>query len=268
MLRRLLQLPPKTFADAALPLLSSKKIVNSAIVGVDSWHPKCSHLIHFRQHFINLHKMVDKEAVEKEKARLKDELSRGYFADISEFQKHRGKIAPASKTLIPSAEAIKFPDLEVNFSDGSSLRLPISDQDVRSSSPEIISSATLICLSFRASSQRMAESWSIPFLNAFSTSPEIRLYEVSFVESWILSSNLFKRLFLKVAKRSDNPQRRIVYSFGDHYDIRKKLQIVNLLTGYIFLNDKHGRIRWQGFGSATEVELSSLISCMSLLLKE
>lgn len=27
-------------------------------------------------------------------------------------------------------------------------------------------------------------------------------------------------------------QRQIVYSFGDHYDLRKELKILNLLTGY------------------------------------
>lgn len=37
---------------------------------------------------------------------------------------------------------------------------------------------------------------------------------------------------------------------------------------YIFLLDKLGRIRWQGFGLATEEELSSLFACTSHLLEE
>ncbi|RWW02536.1 hypothetical protein BHE74_00011824 [Ensete ventricosum] len=40
------------------------------------------------------------------------------------------------------------------------------------------------------------------------------------------------------------------------------------LVGYIFLLDGLGRIRWQGFGHATEEELSWLLSCTSLLLDE
>ncbi|CAK9186791.1 unnamed protein product [Ilex paraguariensis] len=63
-------------------------------------------------------------------------------------------------------------------------------------------------------------------------------------------------------------QRQIVYSFGDNYYFRKELKILNLLTGYIFLLDKFGRIRWQGFGLAAQEELSSLLSCTSLLLGE
>lgn len=50
--------------------------------------------------------------------------------------------------------AVKFPGLEVNFTDGTALKLPITSNgnDVnacKSSVPK----ATLLCLSFRASSQ-------------------------------------------------------------------------------------------------------------------
>ncbi|TYI38058.1 hypothetical protein ES332_A02G000400v1 [Gossypium tomentosum] len=53
----------------------------------------------------------------------------------------------------------------------------------------------------------------------------------------------------------DALQRRIAYSFGDHYYFRKELKILNLLTGYIFLLDKFGIIRWRGFGLAKRTQL-------------
>lgn len=175
----------------------------------------------------------------------------------------------ANKTIIPSLAAVKFPDLKVNFADGRSLILPISSgQNGVDASDMPIPCASLLCLSFRASSQTMAESWSIPFLDAFSAGQRIQIYEVSFIDSWLLSLGLVRNLFLKMMRKSNNPQRQIVYAFGDHYDFRKKLCILNLLTGYIFLLDKLGRIRWQGFGSATKEELSSLMSCTSLLLDD
>lgn len=223
----------------------------------------------FSRHFIDLHQMRSKEAIEKEKARLSDELSRGYFADISEIRKNGGKIAMANKTLIPLGAAIKFPDLEVNLSDGSIRTLPIaSGKSTRESIEKPGPLAELLCLSFRASSQIMVESWSVPFVDAFHASAEVQAYEVSFIDSWLLSRGPIRKMFLKMMKKSANPSREIVYSFGDHYDLRKKLQILNLLTGYIFLLDRFGRIRWQGFGLATEEELSSLLSCTSLLLEE
>lgn len=130
--------------------------------------------------------------------------------------------------------------------------------------------------------------------------------QVSFVDSWLLSQKPVKWLLLRMMKKSNlientsGLQRQLVYSFGDNYYFRKELRILNLLTGYaifaffqlhfisltsltillrnwssksffcryVFLLDKFGRIRWQGFGAATEEEISSLNSCVSLLLEE
>ncbi|KAJ6984044.1 hypothetical protein NC653_022309 [Populus alba x Populus x berolinensis] len=324
----------------------------------------------------------NKAAIEKERARLADELNRGYFADISEFKKHGGKIAVANKIIIPAVAAVKFPDVKVNYSNGTSLKLPI-----RSDGNVVGADATLMCLSFRASSQlenqvfsvvnrftcmsvlhdidtnklslvrirsflkpsipidrgnalleeyfsyrpaierdqffqsclvaqimaisiedgvvldatwvssllcdmtqkclpclfgcdsdlelslEMINSWSMPFLEAFRDAKNVHLYEVSFIDSWFLCLKPIKKMLLRMMRKSDTDgndalQKQIVYSFGDHYYIRKDLRILNLLTGYIFLLDKFGRIRWGGFGLATEEELSSLVSCTSLLLEE
>ncbi|XP_020585268.1 uncharacterized protein LOC110027948 isoform X3 [Phalaenopsis equestris] len=239
MLRRVLQLP-----SAASALTTNAKILAAAPIAACYVHPDQNYRITSRRHFMDLHKMVDKEAIKKANDRLKDELSRGYFADLSEIRKNSGKIAPANKTLIPSVAAAKFPDIVVHFPDGTSIKLPLFEQNGNNNSTdEIIPTASLLCLSFRASSQ------------------------VSFVESWLLSLNPMKNLFLKIARSSSNPLRRFAYFFGDHYDLRKKLQIVNLLTGYIFLLDGYGRIRWQGFGSATPEEVSSLVSKKGVVIE-
>ncbi|KAL6506436.1 hypothetical protein OROGR_024617 [Orobanche gracilis] len=220
--------------------------------------------------FFDIYQMGNKAAIEKERARLKDEMSRGYFADMSEMKQNGGKIALANKTIIPAMAAVKFPTLDVNYSDGSILKLPITSDgnDVNAFTSDI-PKASLMCLSFRASSQPMVDSWSLPFLNTFGDSSDARLYKVSFIDSWLLTRSPIKKLLLKIMRKS-NPdgKQHVVYSFGDHYYFRKDLKILNLLTGYIFLLDKLGRIRWQGFGLATEDEVSSLLSCTSLLLDE
>ncbi|GER34423.1 hypothetical protein STAS_10644 [Striga asiatica] len=223
--------------------------------------------------FLDIYQMGNKQAIEKERARLKDEMSRGYFADMSELKQHGGKIAMANKIIIPSMAAVKFPTIEVNNSDGSSLKLPItSDANDVNVTKSDIPKASLLCLSFRASSQHMVDSWSAPFLNTFGNSSDVRLYEVSFIDSWLLTRSPIKKLLLKIMRKPKPEgeqnvlQRRIVYSFGDHYYFRKELKILNLLTGYVFLLDNLGRIRWQGFGLATEDEIRSLLSCTSLLL--
>ncbi|KAL1161268.1 hypothetical protein V6Z11_A07G122100 [Gossypium hirsutum] len=161
--------------------------------------------------FFDIYKLASKEKIEKERARLADELNRGYFDDMSELKQHGGKA--------------------------------------------------------------MVDSWSKPFYDTFSESKSVQLYEVSFIDSWLLCLNPIKQLLLRFMRKSsdgakDALQRHIVYSFGDHYYFRKELKILNLLTGYIFLLDKFGRIRWQGFGLAKQEELSSLIYCTKVLLEE
>lgn len=218
--------------------------------------------------FLDIYQLGSKEAIEKERARLADEMSRGYFADMSDLKKHGGKVAAANKVIIPAAVAVKFPGFEVSYADGKSVKLPVVMDG--SEAPK----ATLLCLSFRASSQAMINSWSMTFFEGFKNSKNVQLYEVSFIDSWFLTLPPVKRLLLRVMKKSNaaDPnnalQRQVVYSFGDHYYFRKELKILNLLTGYTFLLDKFGRVRWQGSGTATEEELSSLSSCVSLLLEE
>lgn len=223
--------------------------------------------------FLDFYQFGNKEAIKKERERLTDEMNRGYFADISELKQHGGKLAIANKVIVPAATAVKFPQVEVTYADGRTFKLPtICNEGVVGSDKLAIPNASLVCLTFRANSQAMVNSWSTPFREAFSGSKNVQLYEVSFVDSWILCKNPIKSLLLRAMKKSkdetnDGLQRQVVYSFGDHYYFRKELKILNLLTGYIFLLDKFGRIRWQGFGAATEDELASLISCTHLLLE-
>ncbi|KAJ8505671.1 hypothetical protein OPV22_006557 [Ensete ventricosum] len=200
----------------------------------------------FLRTFLDLHQFGNKEAIAKERDRLSDEINRGYFADISEIRKNDGKIAMANNTIIPSSTAVKFPDLEVSLSDGRCVKVPINaGQTVTDTSQMPASCVSLLCLSFRASSLGMVESWILPFRDAFSDAGTVQIYEVSFIDSWLFSLGPARRLILKMMRKSNDPRRQILYSFGDHYYFRKKLQILNLLTGYIFLLDGLGRIRWQ-----------------------
>lgn len=60
----------------------------------------------------------------------------------------------ANKNLIPVAVAAKFPTLEVSYSDGTLLKLPLgSDGNVVDPNKLDVPEATLLSLSFRASSQ-------------------------------------------------------------------------------------------------------------------
>nr|GEV36048.1 ATPase assembly factor ATP10, mitochondria [Tanacetum cinerariifolium] len=96
-------------------------------------------------------------------------MNRGYFADMAELRQHGGKIAIANKVIIPAMAAVKFPQLEVNYSNGKSFKLPITSYGADTESMKAdIPKATLTCLSFRAASHEMTASWSVPFVESFS----------------------------------------------------------------------------------------------------
>lgn len=211
---------------------------------------------------LNIFSVFSKEAREKEKARLKDELNRGYFDDLRDLKKSGGKIAPANTSLTPVAASPRFPALEVYVPKQTlTLTLPISNAN-----------ATLICMAFRASAQPMVVSWSSPFSKKFSDQP-LNVFEVSVIESLLLSLWPIKRLLLRIMRGSqgnteEELERKVVYAFGDTYDFRKVLGVPNLLSGYVFLVDRKGRVRWRASGMATEEEIESMVGCTRRLLQE
>ncbi|KAI3769613.1 hypothetical protein L6452_00722 [Arctium lappa] len=86
-------------------------------------------------------------------------MNRGYFADMAELKQHGGKIAAANKVIIPAMAAVKFPQLEVNYSNGTCFKLPNTAFGSDTESMKVdIPKATLMCLSFRATS-RVAKSF-------------------------------------------------------------------------------------------------------------
>nr|AKM76501.1 AT1G08220-like protein [Pelargonium tetragonum] len=223
--------------------------------------------------FFDFYGLPSKAKNKKQLTRLVDEMKKGRFADAIEFKKHGGKIATASKTIIPALEAVRFPPLEVTYSDGKTLKMPIVS-DRKAYNAEQMPKASLICLTFRAMSNEMINSWCVPFLDTFNASKNVHLYKVSFIEQPLLSWKPMKRLLLWMIRNSNSDvksgalENPLGYFFGDHYWFRKELKLENLITGYVYLVDEFGRIRWQGSGSATEEEIAALLSCTTLLLEE
>ncbi|PSR89906.1 Rop guanine nucleotide exchange factor like [Actinidia chinensis var. chinensis] len=58
--------------------------------------------------------------------------------------------------------------------------------------------------------EAMVDSWSVPFLEAFNNSEKVQLYEVSVVDSWLLSRNPSKRLLLRFMRKSKPDERNDV----------------------------------------------------------
>lgn len=64
------------------------------------------------------------------------------------------QISTANKVIIPAMAAVKFPQLEVHYSAGKFFKVPITTFGTDTESLKAdIPKATLMCLSFRATSQ-------------------------------------------------------------------------------------------------------------------
>lgn len=223
---------------------------------------------------LNIFSIFSREAVEKERQRLADELNRGYFDDYRDLRKHGGKLATASECLFPIAASVKFPSLPVKMASGEHFTFP-SGQNIHNETADTSMStpATLMCLAFRGNGQALVKSWILPFFNSFKAAKNVRIYEVFYIDSWFLSLAPVRYFLLRSMRPKENlgqddEMTKVVYAFGDSYDFRKSLRITNLLTGYIFLLDKQGRVRWRAYGKSTDEEVSSMISCTHKLLDE
>ncbi|KAK2630980.1 hypothetical protein EUGRSUZ_L03607 [Eucalyptus grandis] len=54
----------------------------------------------------------------------------------------------------------------------------------------------------------MIDSWGVPFRNTFHDKEDVHLYEVSFIDSWLLCRKPIKRLLLRIMRkpRSEDDQ--------------------------------------------------------------
>ncbi|KAG6417327.1 hypothetical protein SASPL_119481 [Salvia splendens] len=158
-----------------------------------------------------LERLAHEAAVKQSRDRIKDEMSRSILTDMNEFEKHLlivdfetwVQVSKANKVIVPAVSALKFPSLEVYFTNGSKLTLLVTSKEdeanlsssntaklpltsktndtnvLTSDTAETdIAKASLISLSFRESSQAMVDSWTSPCLKAFAHSSDVRLYEV------------------------------------------------------------------------------------------
>eukprot|EP00884_Botryococcus_braunii_P006519 jgi/Botrbrau1/15869/Bobra.40_1s0053.1 len=215
--------------------------------------------------FINLFEVFSKEKMEERRQQLKEEMQRGYFDDFKDLRQNGGKTFVANNQLIPAKEAVHIPSIKVEDFGGNEEAFP---------PPRGTLKAALLCVAFRGGAETMLASWSEPFRRTFASRPGTTLYEVSLVESKVMSWQPFRRMIRM------GPQGRLaedpvpadimppsyIFYFGDCTAWRKALGMTNRLTGYVFLMDEEGRMRWRGSGKGEEEEVESLIRCTRGLL--
>lgn len=242
---------------------------------------------------INFWQVFNKEAVAARRKELNDELRRSYFDEFKEMKENSGKLHETPSKLVTSHAAQVFPTLETTDVDGESCVLPPKADNVR---------ASLVCCLCRASGQEMITSWVTPFSKAFGDRSDVNVYQLSLVESWLMSLPGLRGVLLNggrtaqttaqsgrmpeaYVKRSElqSPAEgavqaekdetavrlpiKVQFAFGSTDKIRASLKMSNRLTAYIFLLDEFGKVRWRATGNADDIESGYLIKCTQELLE-
>ena len=157
-----------------------------------------------------------------------------------------------------------MPDLEMQHPDGAVLQFPGG----------LDASAVLLSIAFRYGAEKILDSWRKPWQQEFSARPDVRLLELSFVESVVMTVWPFKQMILRAQLRRQQKQTHtdqqvpveFLFHFGEAKPLRQALGMSNTLTGYAVLLDSQGRVRWKGCGMAKPDEVDSLLTSTQQLL--
>ena len=226
------------------------------------------------QHVLPGNQMVKTNQKTGEKKIVAIERSAGYFWFLKDLTDTNSKPVVANEALIPVDESQIFPPLNgmndgsVSTVSGTEEALPyFFTKDNRASDPTAM--CTLVGVNFNQNGNQMLPSWMDPFEAAFRRGNDrnrVKTAWLSIHEGRALSflSSIIKRSF-----RNNVPEERkdrtLMY-FGDCPDLRDVLRMHNNATGYVFLLDGVGRVRFAGSGNATEDEIETLVGLVKELL--
>lgn len=189
----------------------------------------------------------------------------GYFHEMVELQKTKGKPFVAAAGVRAEVESQPFPSVTGDTLAGGELSLPAGCRG----------KVTLVALSFKQFGFAQLESWVKPFMERVHEKgkskceikpPPVQVVHLSAMEGGFIA-NLLKGSVLSGLKKVTPPQLHAtsLVFVGDVNPMVESLDVSNRLVGHIFLVDKEGRVRWRGCGPASELELGRLLEATEIL---
>jgi len=126
---------------------------------------------------------------------------------------------------------------------------------------------TLVAINFNAFGYQMLPSWTDPFEEAFGTkdSNRVEVVRLSIQEGttlWFLRY-LINRGYQKNVDDEDKGRMGMYYGYCP--ELRDVLRMHNNKTGYVYLLDGLGRVRFAGSGNATQDEIDLMIQFVNEL---
>ncbi len=164
--------------------------------------------------------------------------------------------------IIPVDNAQVFPPLsgDLKSLNGEEISLPeYITKNNRAKDP--VAECTLVVCCFNDFGNKMLPSWTEPFEKTFSKDTNrIKIIWLTINEGWAVS--MLRYFILQGSKKHVPDYRKNDYLlyFGECPEFRDVLRMHNTKTGYAYLLDGLGRVRFAGSGEASEDEVKRLIS--------
>jgi len=197
----------------------------------------------------------------RQSKRERRSVDKGYFHEVMELQKTKGKPYMAMKTVRPADKAETFPDLKAENLMDHEIHLPSA----------LVGKVSLVAISFKQFGFLQLDSWIQPFLDASSAAKKDKkrvsqVIQLSMTEGGIIA-NLLRGSMVSGLREAIPVERHpnSLVHIGKIHDFCDALRIGNQLVGHVFLVDQKGKVRWSGCGEAEAEELDRLRTALGEL---
>lgn len=194
------------------------------------------------------------------------ELAHGYFWMVHDLQATDGKPTLSNDYIIPAKNAEPFPELLAGVK-----TLSDSDQTSNVELPQYFlrknrsgdeeAQCTLVAVACRDHGFKLLKSWTQPFQDVFRDQERVEVVHLHLTEGWF-SSNVLQSLIKGMVKKNtpvEEHETTLLCFRRSLEGFRDALRIHNLMTGYVFLLDGAGRIRFAGSGEATDDDIEKIM---------
>lgn len=211
---------------------------------------------------------VERNTIRGGTSRKYVEMAYGYFWMLKDMRQSDEK--PIQSSVIAEDHAKVFPNLHgLTSLAGTTVDLPeYALRQNRSRDPK--AQTTLIVVSFRDFGYQLLSSWIEPYENSIVDKSRNEVLQLTISEGYL---NKWLKSPLESLMRRNTPEQhwdRTLTYFGNDADIslaRDSLRMHNSMTGYVFILDGVGRVRYAGSGRATDEEAQEMVQLALSLRK-
>jgi ATPase complex subunit ATP10 len=213
--------------------------------------------------------LVEK-TVRNEQRKVLVERAFGNFWMMTDLKRTDNKPVLSNPHLIPEQTSQVFPSLShwtPVQDDASHEEVNVPDFFLRNNRARDASAqCTLVAIAFKQFGAQMLTSWTAPLVDEFqANSRRVEVVHLSITEGWFASQ--FLRPLLTRSARANTPPSQHGTTLL-HYastasaldEFKDALRMHNTLTGYVYLLDGLGRVRFAGSGTASPDEVERVIS--------